>query len=583
MSLAEAIRARLEDDFLTPEQLEVCYREGAFVVQACPGSGKTRTIAAKSAWMMTNWPERRSGVAVLSFTNVACEEIGRYLVAFGYPSPPPWPHFLGTIDSFVNQFIFLPFGHVVMGPQAHPRVIHPKNPAFEWVRKELGRDPRCRRQGCDPTSLEFQADGSLKYVGDYRPPCVGSRECVAMKRKMVSLGYATPSDAMYWAMKLLQRSDIARPVVARFPVIMIDEAQDTSETQVNIIKLLAQHGCRIVLVGDPDQAIYSFNGARPDLFVKMQSEWPVLKLTVNFRSSQKICDAAFLFSETLPHPSEARGPDSALDVKPILVRYDPKHCEKLVPYYLELLRKHSIPSSKSVILAWSHAFLERLTGVRVAKWPKRIPHACRALAQATVLRDRADFGEAHSLVRGILRRLCLENPLSSSPIASDQKFWQTLSWELLWRLPDATSTLSTWGPTVRTIVQDLLTDFELKPQTDLGRVFRACNKPAAMRPIKDFVQPRLQTTELSAKVIHRVKGETYESVMVVASPGKGNKDDDLTQWLTPTSDPGDDRRRIAYVAVTRPRKLLVLAAPSNLPQEILSKLSSVFDIQSEVI
>ena len=103
-NVPEEIKKYIEQE-LTIEQQEICYKHGNFIVRACPGSGKTRTVGTRFAWRIANWKSRMGGVAAISFTNVACEEIGKHISNLGLPYKPKWPHFLGTIHSFVDQFI----------------------------------------------------------------------------------------------------------------------------------------------------------------------------------------------------------------------------------------------------------------------------------------------------------------------------------------------------------------------------------------------------------------------------------------------------------------------------------------------
>lgn len=77
------------------------------------------------------------------------------------------------------------------------------------------------------------------------------------------------------------------------------------------------------------------------------------------------------------------------------------------------------------------------------------------------------------------------------------------------------------------------------------------------------------------KVIHQAKGETYEAVMVVADFGNRNNSSNIDQWLTPQTNEENDERRVGYVAITRPRKILVLAVPDT---SNLNDLEDCFDI-----
>ena len=90
-------------DTLSKTQRKVVFeKEGKFVVRACPGSGKTYSVAARLADRMSKWQLDYQGIAAISFTNAAWQEIERQVTThFKIEKPIPYPHFLGTIDSFV--------------------------------------------------------------------------------------------------------------------------------------------------------------------------------------------------------------------------------------------------------------------------------------------------------------------------------------------------------------------------------------------------------------------------------------------------------------------------------------------------
>ncbi|MFH1447882.1 MAG: ATP-dependent helicase, partial [Candidatus Micrarchaeota archaeon] len=362
MTLIEKIRAYIESDQLTNEQRKVCCQSGKFAVRACPGSGKTKTVGTRLAWRMATWKSRNSGVAALSFTNVAYEEIGQQLKSLGLPIQPGWPHFLGTIDSFVNQFIFLPFGHIVMGCNRRPEVVNDHNRA--WVERNIvvNNLGDCYRKGCKSTYFSLEIGGGLRWCGPSRQPnCTRSR-CCDMKSVMLKSGYALPGDAMYFGLKILEEKPYLRKaLVARFPEIIIDEAQDTSETQVKIIELLAESGCEIALVGDPDQSIFEFNGARPDLFQRFEQKWPSVPLSMNFRSSQNICNATHRFS-TLPGPAKAGSDYKDVAIRPLILIYPPGDETLVIDCFGKLLKDNNIERSKSAILVRRHDMLTKVSG-----------------------------------------------------------------------------------------------------------------------------------------------------------------------------------------------------------------------------
>lgn len=92
------------------------------IVRACPGSGKTYTVAAKLKERIKSWDLLHSGIATLSFTNVAWQEIGNCMQS-DVNKYVAYPHFLGTLDSFINKNIFLPFGHYLMKCGKRPMLV----------------------------------------------------------------------------------------------------------------------------------------------------------------------------------------------------------------------------------------------------------------------------------------------------------------------------------------------------------------------------------------------------------------------------------------------------------------------------
>jgi len=106
---------------LSPKQQKILEATGNCVVNACPGSGKTFSVAARIAHLLKNKEFHHQGIAAISFTNTAWEEIEKKLKEdFQIDVPIRYPHFLGTIDSFVNKYVFLPYGHLLMGCEQRP-------------------------------------------------------------------------------------------------------------------------------------------------------------------------------------------------------------------------------------------------------------------------------------------------------------------------------------------------------------------------------------------------------------------------------------------------------------------------------
>lgn len=260
-------------------------KQGKFVVKACPGSGKTTCVCERIFKLLQDWENPNSGIAVLSFTNVAKNEIINKIENEDKSLKLGYPHFFGTLDSFLNKFIFLPFGHLVMGCNQRPSLVGA--PYNYWAgRNEL-------ENYFDKVTFDSRGRVSVTKKMEYKPGEWKWKRIVRMKHKLNRKGFATQKDANYHSMRVLQQyPQIAKALTLRFPTMIIDEAQDTSEVQMKIIDILIQNGLKdIILVGDPEQGIYKWNTADPKLMNEKYSLWEdSIEFDINFRSSQKICD-----------------------------------------------------------------------------------------------------------------------------------------------------------------------------------------------------------------------------------------------------------------------------------------------------
>lgn len=90
---------------ISNEQQKFIDATGKVVLCACPGSGKMYTVAHKLSLYLKNWNQIHKGIAALSFTNIASEEIQKQVKSIS-DIDISYPHFIGTIDSFLNQYMY---------------------------------------------------------------------------------------------------------------------------------------------------------------------------------------------------------------------------------------------------------------------------------------------------------------------------------------------------------------------------------------------------------------------------------------------------------------------------------------------
>jgi DNA helicase-2/ATP-dependent DNA helicase PcrA len=280
---------------LTKEQYGAVNEPGSVLVKACPGSGKTRAIVAKLIQLCTEVAGTPRKVACITYTNAAVSELSsRVSLIGGLPSDTCE---ICTIHTFCLANILRPFAHLLEGEV--PRgfgILGPDSPQlFEvggrifgnriggWFFRDILLNIRERQDGIFiPAELRNDKEEAHQFHQEIR-----------------ALGLLTFGDILFFAAKLVAEFPfIRRSLASRFRCVVVDEFQDTSEEQADIISAVA--GVKIndlFLVGDEKQSIYgSFSGARPDLFLgfsgNAQFEVTPKSFTGNFRSSAIICSAA---------------------------------------------------------------------------------------------------------------------------------------------------------------------------------------------------------------------------------------------------------------------------------------------------
>lgn len=238
-------------------------------VSACPGSGKTTLLVAKLAILARNWPYRRQGMCILSHTNVAKEEIekrlggtevGRSLLSY--------PHYIGTIHGFINEFMALPW----LRSKGLPIKVIDSEFAYSWRWNRLKSWTRENAEKALVSKNVITATNSQLSIGqvfwgkgvlgvDKKPYKDMSDSC---RESIQKFGIHTHNEMFMWANDLMDCSpSIKQHIRGRFPLVFLDEVQDNSEAQSSILHRAFIEGdgavCR-VRFGDSDQEIFDHAG-----------------------------------------------------------------------------------------------------------------------------------------------------------------------------------------------------------------------------------------------------------------------------------------------------------------------------------
>lgn len=589
--------------------------------EACPGSGKTTLLVAKLAVLAMRWPYRQQGICVLSHTNAARNEISAKLSnsAAGI-ALARYPHFVGTIHSFVNEYLALP-----------------------WLRSK-GIEVRCvdtpialmRRWGMVPGKTRWalqqnrltetcliytQPDYSGGKTGKFGPQTPTYQALVEARRAGSEQGYFCFDEMFVWANELLdKRPETAMDLRRRFRLVFVDEAQDNSEEQSALLYRIFCAGdspSRRQRFGDSNQAIY----ARPGLEGANTDPFPgavVHAMPRSYRFSQELADEVKGLGVT-PQALIGAGPPTRIDTDPkapAIFLFDDASVQLVLPRYGAYL-----------IESFDAAALERgvftaVAGVHELDENGRVPHAmghyaptydpscarketapssfAQYLARARF--ETAGSGNSDKLVNATASALLAASELAGgthgrisrkSPhrrvvdlLAETEGLTSYLALQEMILTNRGEITQVNWNaaalPLVETTVKQLsgsavldadVAAFLAWPQTNPpqeGEAAILARNDNLLAYPNDAPQVRIRLGS-----IHSVKGETHTATLVLDSFYFDHHLSELKPWLLGTKAGGSTvnkkgktvfegtrmlgRLKLHYVAMTRPTHLLCLA------------------------
>jgi len=283
---------------LNPEQLAaVTLPPRAALILAGAGSGKTRVLTTRIAWLISTGQLSPGGVMAVTFTNKAAKEmLTRLSAMLPIPVRGMW---IGTFHGLCNRFLrahwklaALPQGFQILDSadqlSAVKRVIKAMNLDEErYVPKQVTWFiAGAKENGYRPKDCEVRDELSRVQVQVYQ----------AYEEQCQREGVVDFAELMLRTYELMRDNDALRAHYQhRFRHILVDEFQDTNKLQYAWLKMFAGPQTAVFAVGDDDQSIYAFRGAQVGNMAAFEREFhveQVIKLERNYRSFGNILDAA---------------------------------------------------------------------------------------------------------------------------------------------------------------------------------------------------------------------------------------------------------------------------------------------------
>lgn len=599
---------RLLEGLNAQQREAVTWGGGSALVLAGAGSGKTRVLTSRMAWLMQTGQVRPEALLAVTFTNKAAREMVTRLGALAQGNAREW--WVGTFHGLCHRFLRLHHREADLPAQFQILDMTDQQSVIRRVMKSLHVDEeqlslrqaqqainRHKEQGTRAAAVEAQS-GAQRLIQEVYG--VYERQCQVD-------GNVDFAELLLRCVELWQRSSVLREhYQARFKAILIDEFQDTNALQYRWLKLLRGPQTEVFAVGDDDQSIYSFRGAEVANMRHFEQDFgvrKVIRLEQNYRSTGTILDAANAlinnntqrFGKTLWSDSE-RG-------RPVRI-YAADNDESEARFVVGDMVSHQASGarlSEMVVLYRSNAQSRVLEQVLVAqKVPYRVYGGLRfydrqevrhALAYLRLVvapdDDHAFLRVVNFPPRGIgarslellqsaaheadhsLYRSAIENPLVGKAGLGLRQFLETLA-----HLRSAVESGQELAEVTRSLLErsGLLDHY----RQDKGGEERIANLEELVSAIYSFAEQQANdlTTFLSHASLEGGELEAHEGVdsiqMMTVHAAKGLEFERV--WIVGMEDglfPHDnalgeargleEERRLAYVALTRARQHLTLS------------------------
>lgn len=299
----------MNDNFLNElndsQKEAVTYLEGPQLVIAGAGSGKTRVLTYKIAYLLTQgympW-----NILALTFTNKAAREMKERVGSLVGIDTARSLH-MGTFHSIFSRILRIESRLIGYEPNFTIYDESDSRSLIKAIIKEMGLDDKTYKPATIQSRISM-AKNKLILPDEYRitrglierdrnssMPAVADIYSAYYER-CVKANAMDFDDLLTNTYKLFnEHEDVCRKYAEKYRYILVDEYQDTNSVQQRIVRLLAAEGKRICAVGDDAQSIYAFRGANIDNILDFQQQFEgtkLFKLERNYRSTQNIVNAA---------------------------------------------------------------------------------------------------------------------------------------------------------------------------------------------------------------------------------------------------------------------------------------------------
>jgi DNA helicase-2/ATP-dependent DNA helicase PcrA len=276
------------------QKMAVSHFEGPMMVLAGPGSGKTRVITHRVRFLIEEKKINPENILVITFTKAAAVEMRRRYqqMAPAHSAPVQFSTFHAIFFTILKHAYHYNAGNIIRDEVRHQ--------ILKEITDSLDLEIADENEFISDLGSQIsRVKGSQIRLEHYHSPTcpedVFRKSYETYQRELERRRLIDFDDMLVYCYELLeQRPDIRQMWHRQYPFILIDEFQDINQVQYDVVKLLAMPQNNLFVVGDDDQSIYGFRGARPDIMQSFVKEFSPERCTlnVNYRSSHDIIEVA---------------------------------------------------------------------------------------------------------------------------------------------------------------------------------------------------------------------------------------------------------------------------------------------------
>lgn len=599
---------------LDTEQLKAVQTiEGPLLVLSGAGSGKTRVLTVRTAYMLSVKKINPKSIMLVTFTAKAAREMKQRLMS--YPNIAPSIASQLVSGTFHSIFFRILIFHeptrwkselLLKREWEKENILRQAGREINLDEKEFAYDQAIQQIGLWKNSLAFP--DQITPADDWEKSCLYLYKQYEKYKELT--GKYDFDDMLTGCYSLLKsHPDLLAKYQQRFRYFMVDEFQDINKVQYELIKLLSHDAKNVCAVGDDDQAIYSFRGSDPKYILNFQKDFPgthVVKLTENYRSSHEIVATANRMirrnknrMEKTMHAQHNFGPPPVL-----FYPYDEElEATMIVSDIQEKIASGRKPGEFAILYrthTMSRAIFERLAASNLpfviekdadSFYQRRVVSGMLAFMRLSL--NPQDSKACANVLSALFLKQSILQELKAQTILQDCDYIDAFSFiktghafqeRKLQSVPSQIRSLKGMSPLValeiiekdlgyQEFVKKRGNDAKLEKGSDDIRDLKvAANRfptveaflehvdhmTAMVKEVKQLSRHFKDAIQLTT--IHRAKGLEYDSVYVLAAvDGSLPHDFALESYRKGELEPLEEERRLLYVGATRARRELYLS------------------------